>query len=796
MIFEKISRWSAKRARSIISVVVTILAISFVIAISQMNISQNVESRAISELQSTVDMQASAFKDHMDAQFQPLRLVADMLANGRHFSSEGIKPTLSSIVRSSTLCTLCLTDMEGNTTDYQGNILGSCADREYFQKIVDGSHTQVCEYLPFTKETNEPRIIMSIPAYDESGQMLGVLFCSKETSVLADSLFSHSELFDTSSAIFICDEDGSIIVANKNGYDLFSKHGIAESDQLNVNDLSENLRQVRLKGEAQAADIHGNHSFAGYGLVDDCGWGLYCIVEETNAVETYRENQQRIESTIGAVFFVFTLALMYIIFLGKIYLRRKTKEALSVKRNYENYKSILLEARCAVVEYDLLKASLNTIQSGIAELRIDLLNGSLDAYETFKQAHPEYDFDELKTELELAKADGKTYSFESVLTIDGEKISWLRTIIIPIADEDGVVEKVLFAVFDVSDVHKESDALLEMYTNIPGGVHRCNLEKPIHVEYFSDGLCNILGYTREKIDEIIGPERKYSQLIFEEDRPKFSDFVRKLAIHGGTETCEYRMMCADGSLLSVSDTMDAKRSSSGIMYGYSIVTDVRVFEEMQRNLRLELEDVKLQLEQSRIKNASSQMQPHFLYNALSSIREIVLDDPQYASDLIYDFTTHLRACIRSMSGDSMVSFAQELENIKAYVNIERMRFGDRLHVVYDCEELDFDIIPLSIQPLVENAIRHGVYERGAAGGTVIVRSMRSDDCRIVCIEDDGIGFNFDETMAEVKSGKRDSSGLYNLIFRFDTLMKASVDVESTVGKGTKITVTIPLGCEH
>ncbi len=475
-----------------------------------------------------------------------------------------------------------------------------------------------------------------------------------------------------------------------------------------------------------------------------------------------------------------------------MYLKRKTKDALSVKSNYENYRSILREVQCAVVEYDLNNASLKVIQPGSEELKLDLLNGSLEAYEEFKRAHPEYDFNELKTELELAKIDGKTYSFESLLTANGLSLCWLRTMIIPITDEDGMVETILFAIFDISDMHREIDALSEMYANIPGGVHRCYLDKPIHVEYMSDGFCKMLGYTHEEVEGIIGSEQKYSMLIFEEDRPAFSDFTRKLSIYGGTETCEYRMVCADGSLIEVSDTMDAKRSSSGTMYGYSVVVDLHSLKEVQQGLRKELADVKQQLEQSRIKNASSQMQPHFLYNALSSIREIVLEDPQYASDLIYDFTTHLRACIRSMSGDRLVPFSQELESIRAYVNIEKMRFGDRLRVVYDCAETDFDIIPLSIQPLVENAIRHGIYERGAAGGTVSIRSLSNDSCFVVCVEDDGVGFDFDATMLEVKEGKRDSNGLYNLIFRFETLMNAKVAVESEIGKGTKITVMIPL----
>ncbi|MBR5672308.1 MAG: histidine kinase, partial [Spirochaetales bacterium] len=124
----------------------------------------------------------------------------------------------------------------------------------------------------------------------------------------------------------------------------------------------------------------------------------------------------------------------------------------------------------------------------------------------------------------------------------------------------------------------------------------------------------------------------------------------------------------------------------------------------------QVEDLQEALKEARFKNSMSQMQPHFLYNALGSIREIILDDPQYASDLVYDFTTHLRACIKAMSNSDLIPFEQELTNINAYVNIEKMRFGDRLKVVYDIQKSDFKIVPLGIQPLVENSIRHGVYK--------------------------------------------------------------------------------------
>ena len=215
--------------------------------------------------------------------------------------------------------------------------------------------------------------------------------------------------------------------------------------------------------------------------------------------------------------------------------------------------------------------------------------------------------------------------------------------------------------------------------------------------------------------------------------------------------------------------------------------------EAQERNEKKLEKLEIQLNEARIKISIGQMQPHFLYNALASIREVVLENPEYAADLIFDFTTHLRACIKSMASEEMISFSQEIENIKAYVNIEKMRFGDKMKVQYDIQECDFQIVPLSIQPLVENAIRHGLYERGNQWrGIVNICSYRQEDEIIIMIEDNGVGFDVEKIAKEIKCHERDSTGLQNLIFRFENLMNATVNIESVIGIGTKVTVKIPV----
>ena len=201
--------------------------------------------------------------------------------------------------------------------------------------------------------------------------------------------------------------------------------------------------------------------------------------------------------------------------------------------------------------------------------------------------------------------------------------------------------------------------------------------------------------------------------------------------------------------------------------------------------------IEKELQLSRIRNFTSQMQPHFLYNALGSIQEIILEDPEYASELIGDFTVHLRSCIRAMSSDAPIPFDQELSNIRAYVNIEKMRLGQKLRVVYDTEKRNFSILPLSVQPLVENAIRHGIYERGEKGGTVTIRTEELPDHWLVTVEDDGVGFDTGMLETDIADGKKDSTGIKNIMFRLDTVMHASVSIQSKIGTGTALAITIP-----
>jgi len=144
-----------------------------------------------------------------------------------------------------------------------------------------------------------------------------------------------------------------------------------------------------------------------------------------------------------------------------------------------------------------------------------------------------------------------------------------------------------------------------------------------------------------------------------------------------------------------------------------------------------------------------------------------------------------------MANDKPIAFSQEMDNIRAYVNIEKMRFGKKLEVVFDIQTSDFKVLPLSIQPLVENAIRHGIYQKGKEGGRVVIRTCEDDLRWIVQIEDNGVGFNVEKLQDEMAQEMSESTGLKNLTFRLKNVLNADIDLNSTVGEGTIVTVSIP-----
>lgn len=213
--------------------------------------------------------------------------------------------------------------------------------------------------------------------------------------------------------------------------------------------------------------------------------------------------------------------------------------------------------------------------------------------------------------------------------------------------------------------------------------------------------------------------------------------------------------------------------------------------EVERGTKLEVQAKKL-IQQER-KNtewqlalSQSQMKPHFVYNCLNSIQYLCKKDPELASEATIRFSKFLRATMDSSKMMKCVPVEEELELLNNYLYLEHLRFGKKLKVKKDIATTSFSIPPLTIQPMVENAIKHGICQR-IEGGTVEIRTYEESDEYIVEVEDDGVGFDKEQ----VGQDGQLHVGLTNVKGRLELMCKGKLEVDSTIGDGTKIRIHIP-----
>ena len=217
----------------------------------------------------------------------------------------------------------------------------------------------------------------------------------------------------------------------------------------------------------------------------------------------------------------------------------------------------------------------------------------------------------------------------------------------------------------------------------------------------------------------------------------------------------------------------------------SIIFAVEVlflFLNVQKNIALSREEEKNK--EAQIKLMLSQIQPHFIYNSLSAISTLITIDPDKAQEALDRFTEYLRHNLSSLTATRLINFKDELKHIKTYIALEQMRFNNRINVIYDIQVDDFSIPPLCIQPLVENAIKHGILKK-IEGGTLTISTYERNNYYVVDIKDDGVGFNMEDV--DFESNKH--VGLNNIRYRIDTMCHGDITVNSKIGEGTEVIVT-------
>ena len=207
------------------------------------------------------------------------------------------------------------------------------------------------------------------------------------------------------------------------------------------------------------------------------------------------------------------------------------------------------------------------------------------------------------------------------------------------------------------------------------------------------------------------------------------------------------------------------------------------------HLRFVREHEQALVAEQRIQIMMSQIQPHFLYNTLTTIQALCLENPRKAASITERFAAYLRQNIDSLNEAGLIPFRKELDHTLVYAQIEMERF-DNIHLDYEIEDEDFLLPALTVQPLVENAIRHGV--RGMPRGQIEIITNRLPDCHEIVIRDNGKGF----CPEELPAADRPHIGIQNVRERLQKLCGGTMTIESEEGRGTCITIHIPLGKER
>jgi hypothetical protein len=201
---------------------------------------------------------------------------------------------------------------------------------------------------------------------------------------------------------------------------------------------------------------------------------------------------------------------------------------------------------------------------------------------------------------------------------------------------------------------------------------------------------------------------------------------------------------------------------------------------------LETEKIVLnaQLTESRMSTMMSQIRPHFIYNTLGSIEQLCSIDPPKAGELVHNFAKYLRGNFGELDNPKPILMSQEMEHVHHYVSIENVRFPD-MTFSFEMNSDDFLIPALTIQPIVENAIKHGLMKL-PKGGKISVVSYETDSHYCVSVEDDGVGFDTGELLED-----RKHVGIRNIRGRLNAMVNGTLEIHSTEGAGTTVLIKIP-----
>ncbi|MGN0666899.1 MAG: sensor histidine kinase [Huintestinicola sp.] len=222
-----------------------------------------------------------------------------------------------------------------------------------------------------------------------------------------------------------------------------------------------------------------------------------------------------------------------------------------------------------------------------------------------------------------------------------------------------------------------------------------------------------------------------------------------------------------------------------VLFLIHLVQMIRVI-PMNYKAAREAEQLKAELAENRISIMLSQIQPHFLYNSLNTIYGLCEKDPSTAKKAVNDFADYLRGNMDCLSRKNPVPFETELKHLRSYISLEEMRFRNKLEIVWDIETSSFMLPALTVQPLVENAVKHGICKADKVG-TIKISARELPDCFEIEVTDNGVGFDVNN----IPDDGRSHLGIENVRNRLWKMCGATLEISSEIGKGTSAVIHLP-----
>ena len=216
--------------------------------------------------------------------------------------------------------------------------------------------------------------------------------------------------------------------------------------------------------------------------------------------------------------------------------------------------------------------------------------------------------------------------------------------------------------------------------------------------------------------------------------------------------------------------------------GFGFVRRAVLRERMLRKKEEELHEAK-------VRNMMNQIRPHFVYNTLTAIYLLCRENSEKAAQVTLNFMEYLQGNFSAITATEMIPFEEELKYTKAYLAVASELYADKLTVEYDVRESVFSLPPLTLQPLVENAVKYGVAS-GHVPGRVVIRTRKVPDGTEVTVEDNGPGFDPSSVPEE------GHVGLQNVRERLDLMRAGKLTIAPREGGGTSVTVFIPDPSRH